>query len=199
MSPDEVLQKLKEGNQRFVANELTLGNNLAQKRMEANDKGQFPHTAVLSCSDSRVPPELVFDQGIGDIFVVRVAGNVTGLNVIGSMEFAVKKLGTPALVVLGHTQCGAVTAAYTKPELPVNVDNLIEPIKPLADKTRELFPEAGENEIVNICTAANIERSIDEILQKSEVIREKVESGEVKIFGGVYNLETGKVEWVEDE
>lgn len=196
MSGDESLSKLFEGNKRFVDGNLT-PKKCGPDRREELTKGQHPFAIVLSCSDSRVPPEIVFDQALGDIFVIRVAGNVVDPIALGSIEYGAEHLHSPLLVILGHTQCGAVTAALEvkgKPE--GNIGAILNKIMPAVDTAKKAQKDKGET--LNIAIKENI-RNVHKDVMKSEIISHLVHEGKLKIVGGVYNLETGKVDLVELE
>ncbi len=197
MTSDDVLKKLNEGNQRFCDGKHTLIENLAQQRTVSAAEGQKPHTTVLTCSDSRVPPEILFDQGIGELFVVRVAGNVVGDNVVGSIEFAVKKLQTPVLVVLGHTDCGAVTAAVNQADVPANVQKILDRIHHPISKVRELHNDLDELTKIDKSIEENACHAIEQILEHSEVVAAAAEEETLRIVPAIYRIDTGKVVWLE--
>lgn len=194
MTPDEAIARLKAGNERFVKGEMVHGERKLDKQVEATGSGQYPFAAVLGCIDSRVPPEIVFDQGIGDIFSGRVAGNFVNKDMIGSLEFATKVAGSKAIVVLGHTSCGAVKGACDKVDLG-HINALVSEIQP---SVKEVTPE-GETcssknlDLVNDIAKHNVQRTIDELMEKSDVISKQVEDGEVKVVGALYDVKTGKV------
>ena len=187
-TPDEALNELKQGNQRFLSGKLIHTN--YKEQIEATKEDQHPHTVILSCLDSRVPPEIIFDQGIGNIFVARVAGNVEDSNVIGSLEFATQVKGSSLIVVLGHSNCGAVKGAITNAELG-NLTQLVDQIKPAitGDSTnmKNMMEETAKQ---------NVNLTIKDILTKSTVISELVQSKKVKIVGAYYDISTGKVEFM---
>ena len=188
---DQVLQILKEGNARFVAGKRE-SYNFLERAYETAKYGQHPIATILSCSDSRVPVEIIFDQNIGDIFSVRVAGNTCGDSQLGSIEFGVKYLGSQLCVVLGHTKCGAVIAACTKPELEENIQALVQSISPAVERTQTLTGKTG-NEIVEACSEENIFVQIETMFKKSGILREAAQKGELSIVGAVYDIETGIV------
>jgi len=191
---NQILQLLQEGNARFAAGKLKSHDHLARAR-ETAEKGQHPMVTILSCSDSRVPPEIVFDQGIGDVFSVRIAGNVCQTSQLGAIEFGTKYLGTPLCVVLGHTKCGAVVAACTGAKLEENIQSLVDSICPAKDKTEAKAGKTG-NEIVEDCCEENIFMQIEDMLKKSAVLREMVHKGDLAIIGANYDLETGVVKFL---
>lgn len=186
LSPDAALKKLMAGNQRFVQHHPEYPDQSA-KRLEEVAQVQHPFATVLSCADSRVPAEIVFDQGIGDIFDVRIAGNIATPEAIGSIEYAVALVGTPLLMVLGHERCGAVTAAVKNEPLPGEISTFVEPILPAIKRVKNQPGDAVDNAVV-----ANVRYQIEQ-LQRSSLLTERVKSGKLKIVGGRYDLDTGTV------
>ena len=170
LSADEALKMLKDGNTRYLEGKPRHPRQDAARRALTAGQGQHPFAAVLSCSDSRVPVELIFDQGIGDLFVVRVAGNVAATDEIGTMEY-VDYLGIPVLVVLGHSQCGAVTAAVEGTKLPGSMGVLVAPIRPAVAKAREENPGAAGEALLNAAIKANVFQAMEDLLQKSPLIK----------------------------
>jgi carbonic anhydrase len=195
-SPAEALQKLTEGNERFVADKCTHPRIGAKRLLETAENGQHPFATILTCSDSRVPVEVLFDQGIGDVFVIRVAGNVCDVDEIGSIEYGVDHLGTPVLVVLGHTGCGAVTAVATEAQLHGSIPQLVENIGPAVKKAAATNPHLTKEELVPEATKANCWQSIEDLLKTSSATRERVKAGKLKIVAAIYNIRTGKVGWL---
>ncbi|MCL2743820.1 MAG: carbonic anhydrase [Planctomycetaceae bacterium] len=187
-----IIQILQEGNARFVAGEQGKAREYLVRVRETSEKGQFPIAAILSCSDSRVPPEIIFDQGIGDIFSVRIAGNVCCDSQLGAIEFGVKNLGITLCVVLGHTKCNAVAAVCNGQELGENIQTITAQIKPAFERTKAATGKTGE-EIVEECIKENIFVQIETILTKSGFLREQVRSSNLLIVGAVYDLDTGVV------
>jgi carbonic anhydrase len=196
LSADEALKMLKDGNARSVGGKATHPHQDAARRALTAGQGQHPLATVLSCSDSRVPVELIFDQGIGDLFVVRVAGNVAATDEIGSLEYAVDHLNTPVVVVLGHSQCGAVTAAVEGTKLPGSMGVLVAPIMPAAAKAKEENPGAAAEAVVAAAVKANVFQAMEDMLQKSPLIKARVKSGKAKLLGAVYELDIGQVQWL---
>jgi carbonic anhydrase len=192
LTPDMALEILKEGNERFVKN-LKANRNLLQQVNETS-KGQFPFATILSCIDSRTSAELVFDQGLGDIFSIRIAGNILNEDILGSMEFATKVMGTKIIVVLGHTKCGAIVGACNHVEMG-NLTTLLNKIQPaIYNEKTTTENRTGSNEaFVNNVTELNVYLTIDRIRRESPIIAELEEQGTIKIIGGVYDLENGKV------
>ena len=189
ISPNRAVEMLKEGNQRFLdKNELDRDLHL---QVSQTSSGQFPYAVVLSCIDSRVPVELVLDQGVGDIFSARVAGNIINEDILGSIEYACGVAGSKAILVLGHTKCGAVTAACKDVELG-NITALLSKVKPaIANiKLRD-----GEVEVEEV-TKANVHQSIKEIKEKSSILADLETEGKIKIVGAVYHVEDGRVSYL---
>jgi len=194
LTPKEALEVLKAGNERFVKN-LKAHRNLLEQINETSD-GQFPFAAILSCMDSRTSAELIFDQGLGDIFSLRIAGNILNDDILGSLEFATKLAGSKVIVVLGHTKCGAITAACNNIRLG-NLTSLLEKIKVVVDKETETKTRRdGSNPafVLNV-TKLNVELTMDDIKNKSIIITELISSGKIEMVGGIYNVDTGRVEF----
>ena len=194
MTPDKSLEYLKEGNVRFQ-NNLKANRNLLEQ-VNDTSKGQFPFATILSCIDSRVSSELIFDQGLGDIFSIRIAGNFINEDILGSMEFACKLAGTKLLVVLGHTACGAVKGACDDAKLG-NLTGMLAKIKPAVTAVSKPEDQSLRNssniEFVNNVSAKNVELSIDNILKESPVLAEMQDNGQIKIVGAMYDINTGAV------
>jgi carbonic anhydrase len=184
MIPEEALNRLLQGNLRFVDKQNS--NSDLMEQVHASASGQYPFAAVLGCIDSRVPAELVFDQGIGDIFNARVAGNIVNEDILGSLEYACKVAGSKLILVLGHTACGAVTAACNRVELG-NITPLLSKITPAVDFFGEKLPEVDE------VSRKNVRMSIERIKTESEILMEMVNMGEIQIRGGMYDVASGKV------
>lgn len=199
ITPAEVLNELMEGNKQYVAAKLTPID--IKKQVTATATGQYPKAVILSCLDSRVPVEMVFNQGIGDIFVGRVAGNVENEDQLGSMEFATKLAGSKVVMVLGHTACGAVKGACDGAKLG-NLTALLEKIDP-AVKAVKGHEEKGRNsknpEFVDAVVHANVAQTVADIRKRSEVLSNLEKEGKIKIVGAVYDLATGKVTLLEDK
>jgi len=189
ISPNKAVEMLKEGNQRF------LGKNVQDRdlhiQVQNTSDGQFPYAVVLSCIDSRVPVELVFDQGVGDIFSARVAGNIINEDILGSIEYACGVAGSKAILVLGHTKCGAVTSACKGVELG-NITALLSKVKPAIANVQE---RDGEVEVEEV-TKANVHQSIKEIREKSSILADLETEGKIKIVGAVYHVEDGRVTYL---
>ncbi|QCX40851.1 carbonic anhydrase [Aureibaculum algae] len=198
MTPDKSLQYLKEGNQRFQ-NNLKANRNLLEQVNDTSD-GQFPFATILSCIDSRVSAELVFDQGLGDIFSVRIAGNIVNEDILGSMEFACKLAGTELIVVLGHTSCGAVKGACDHAEMG-NLTKLVQKITPAVNAVTEPKDESLRSsknlEFVDEVSHVNVQLMIDRIHAESPILTEMEKNGEIKIIGAMYDVNTGEVKFDE--
>jgi len=196
LNPDTALEILKEGNQRFV-NNLKANRNLLQQVNETS-AGQFPFATILSCIDSRTSAELIFDQGLGDIFSIRIAGNILNEDILGSMEFGTKVVGTKIIVVLGHTRCGAIVGACNHVELG-NLTTLLNKIQPAIAKEKSVTDNrTGTNsEFVNKVTDIHVQLTIDRIRRESPIISELEEQGSIKIIGALYDVETGQVSFYE--
>ncbi|MDZ8221490.1 carbonic anhydrase [Nostoc sp. ChiVER01] len=186
ISPDKALQELLEGNRRFVAAKRR-NPNQTQSRLVEVAKGQKPFASILGCADSRVPSEIVFDQGLGDLFVCRIAGNIATTQQIGSLEFGSLVLGTKVIMVVGHERCGAVDAALKGAEVPGQIGSLLEAIKPSVESSKG---KAGDK-LENACKA-NILAQIEK-LKSSSVLSELIKAEKLKIVGGYYDLDTGKI------
>lgn len=198
MTPEKSLQYLKEGNQRFQ-NNLKANRNLLEQVNDTRE-GQFPFATILSCIDSRVSAELVFDQGLGDIFSARIAGNFVNEDILGSMEFACKLAGTKLIVVLGHTSCGAVKGACDNAQLG-NLTKMLGKIKPAVEAVTEPKDESLRNssnlEFVNNVAEKNVQLTIDRILNESDVLAEMYKNGEIMIVGAMYDIKDGSVTFYE--
>ncbi|MBU3820455.1 carbonic anhydrase [Flavobacteriaceae bacterium XHP0103] len=198
MTPEKSLQFLKEGNQRFQSN-LKANRNLLEQVNDTSE-GQFPFATILSCIDSRVSAELVFDQGLGDIFSVRIAGNFVNEDILGSMEFACKLAGTKLIVVLGHTSCGAVKGACDDAKLG-NLTTMLGKIKPAVEAVKEPTDASLRNsknlEFVDNVSHMNVKLTIDRIHAESPVLSEMEKNGEIKIVGAMYDINTGGVTFFE--
>ncbi len=194
ITPDIAIQLLKEGNNRFVKNSKADRDLLEQ--VSDTSGGQYPFATVLSCIDSRVSAELIFDQGVGDIFSARVAGNIVNEDLLGSIEFACKLAGTKVLVILGHTACGAVKGACDDAKLG-NLTILLDKIKPAVDAVAEPSDASLRNskniDFVNEVAAKNIELTIENTRKMSPVLKEMEDSGDIKIVGAMYDISTGSV------
>ena len=192
ITPSKALELLKEGNKRFVSN-LKVNRNLLQQANETSD-GQHPFAVILSCIDSRTSAELIFDQGLGDIFSVRIAGNIVNEDILGSMEFACKVAGSKIIVVLGHTKCGAVKGACDHVEMG-NLTALLTKIRPAVDSETDTKENRNSNNSVfveNVATI-NVKRTVKAIMERSSILKEMIESGQIGIVGGTHDITTGEV------
>ena len=196
-TPQEALQFLREGNYRFI-NNLKTNRNLLQQVNETRD-GQFPFATVLSCIDSRTSAELIFDQGLGDIFSIRIAGNVINDDILGSMEFACKIAGSKLIVVLGHTKCGAIIGACDNVQMG-NLSTLLNKIQPSVyfERTTSDNRNSGNAEFVEKVARIQVKRSVENIIEQSVVLRELIEKDEIGLIGALYDVETGQVEFLEE-
>ena len=189
ISPNRAVEMLKEGNQRFL--DKNVQDRDLHLQVSQTSSGQFPYAVVLSCIDSRVPVELVLDQGVGDIFSARVAGNIINEDILGSIEYACGVAGSKAILVLGHTKCGAVTAACKDVELG-NITALLSKVKPAIANIKQ---RDGEVEVEEV-TKANVHQSIKEIREKSSILADLETEGKIKIVGAVYHVEDGRVSYL---
>ncbi|EFL50494.1 carbonic anhydrase [Solidesulfovibrio fructosivorans JJ]] len=196
LTSDEALAKLKEGNDRYVAKASVAPRRDAARRHETATGGQHPFATVLACSDSRVPVEVVFDQGVGDIFVVRVAGNVAATDEIGTMEYGAEHLGVPLIVVMGHTKCGAVSAVVKNEPVTENIGKLVAPIVPAVKSVKARFATANTDELIAKSIEANVWQAISDIYAKSPLIKKMAAAGKVKVVGALYDIDSGEVHWL---
>jgi len=196
LTPEKALQILKDGNERFI-NNLKANRNLLQQ-VNDTSTGQFPFATILSCIDSRTSAELIFDQGLGDIFSIRIAGNILNEDILGSMEFGTKIVGTKIIVVLGHTKCGAIVGACNQVQMG-NLTTLLNKIQPAIFNEKETKENrTGSNgDFVNNVTNLNVKLTIDRIRRESPIINELEEEKKIKIIGAMYDVETGKVNFLE--
>ena len=199
ISPTDALQRLRDGNRRFVAGERGDANSVSEARRAELVGGQNPFAAIVACSDSRVPVELLFDQGLGDLFVIRVAGNIVAPSQIGSVEFATAKLGTRLVVVLGHSNCGAIDAALqaiassgeaASPNLRAIVDSIRPALEPLV--------ATGSDVDLAEAVAANVRQSVVQLRESSSILQDFENAGDIMIVGAEYSIESGEVEFFDD-
>ena len=190
-TPDSVLAELKTGNAHHARHQYQHPHETVARQRELIT-GQHPHAELLSCADSRVPPEIIFDQGLGDLFVVRVAGNVATDTEIGSLEYGAEHLHIPLLVVLGHESCGAVTAAL-EGKADGHIAALVNLIKPAVDKSR-----GTPGDLVANAVRTNVQMVVQQLRTSTPILSELVAQGKLKVVGGVYSLETGEVTWLSD-
>ena len=195
LSPAQCIKLLKDGNQRFVSN-LKFNRNLLQQVNETSD-GQHPFAVILSCIDSRTSAELIFDQGLGDIFSVRIAGNILNEDILGSMEFSCKVAGAKVVVVLGHTKCGAVKGACDGVKLG-NLTTLLDKISPAIEEEKSVRQNRNSTnrEFVDKVAMINVHLTIEQILEKSPILNQMYRQKEIDIVGGMYDVETGVIEFM---
>lgn len=199
LTPQKAKEILLEGNKRFV-NNLKVNRNLLQQVNETSD-GQYPFAIILSCIDSRTSAELIFDQGLGDIFSARIAGNIVNEDILGSMEFACKVAGSKLVVVLGHTSCGAIKGACDHVELG-NLTGLVNKIKPAVESVSYAYDgekSSGNLEFVDKVAESNVFLVMEEIQKKSSILQEMIKDGDIGIVGGMYNVESGVVEFFDHQ
>ncbi len=193
-SPDEAKKLLVEGNERFTTGKILNKDLSSTRRTDLEMNGQHPFAIIVSCSDSRVPPELLFDEALGDLFVVRVAGNVITPVELGSVEYAVEHLKAPLVVVLGHEKCGAVTAAVQGGEIPGSIKSIVDKIKPAVDEAKS--SGTTTNDLVEMSANLNVQNALLDI-SKSPIIKHAVVAKQIKLLGAKYHLDSGAVEWFE--
>lgn len=198
LTPQQIIDLLQDGNKRFV-NNLKVNRNLLQQVNETSD-GQHPFACILSCIDSRTSAELIFDQGLGDIFSCRIAGNILNDDILGSMEFACKVAGSKLIVVLGHTRCGAIKGACDHVEMG-KLTTLLSKIKPAldAENTVKENRNAGNSEFVEKVADHNVRLTLRQIPEQSEILSEMIRNGEIALIGGMYNVESGEVEFYRED
>ena len=196
LTPDLALEILKEGNGRFI-NNLKANRNLLQQ-VNDTSAGQFPFATILSCMDSRTSAELIFDQGLGDIFSIRIAGNILNDDILGSMEFATKVVGTKIIIVLGHTKCGAIVGACNNVKLG-KLTGLLDKVMPAVkgEKVTTTDRNGSNPSFVNNVTSLNVKLTIDRIRKESQIVQELEEQKHIKIIGAVYDVDNGKVDFFE--
>lgn len=202
-APDAVMQMLKDGNARFVSGTSTWPHQDAARLKMAGSENQGDHAyaTVIACSDSRVPVELIFDAGVMDIFVIRVAGNVADTDEIGSIEYGLAHVNTPVLVVLGHTQCGAVTAVTHElhgkgHKLERNIPPLVDNIVPAVERAMAAHPDAHGDHVIPYAIEENVWQGVEDLFMESPAVRELVKSGKVIVTGAIYDVGSGKVNWL---
>jgi len=192
VTADSVLAELTAGNAHHIAHRYQHPHETIERQRELAS-GQSPHAEILSCADSRVPPELIFDQGLGDLFIIRVAGNVVSDTELGSLEYGAEHLHVPLLVVLGHQHCGAVTAAVEGGEAEGHIAALVNLLRPAVEKTRGMPGDHVENAV-----KANVEMVVKQLRASTPILAKLVSEGKLKVVGAVYSLDTGKVTWLPD-
>lgn len=197
ITPTMAMDILKKGNDRFI-NNLKANRNLLQQANETSD-GQHPFAVILSCIDSRTSAELIFDQGLGDVFSVRIAGNIINEDILGSMEFGCKVAGAKIIVVLGHTKCGAVKGACDHVEMG-NLTALLSKIQPAVydEKTVSDNRNSGNGDFVEKVAIINVKRTVHAIMERSPILKEMIEAGTIGIVGGTHDITTGEVNFYDD-
>ena len=197
ITPVMALDLLKEGNKRFISN-LKLNRNLLQQANETSD-GQHPFAVILSCIDSRTSAELIFDQGLGDVFSVRIAGNIVNEDILGSMEFGCKVAGSKIIVVLGHTKCGAIKGACDHVEMG-NLTALLSKITPAVDNEIQTLENRNANNSIFVenVAAINVKQTVNAIMERSPILSEMIQSGQLGIIGGIHDISTGEVTFYPD-
>lgn len=202
ISAAEALERLRDGNRRFVSGALAQSGESADARRAALAKGQAPFAIILGCSDSRVPAEMVFDQGLGDLFVIRVAGNVVSPSQIGSVEFAAARFGTPLVVVLGHSQCGAILATLEELSQPSasrsrNLRSIVDRVRPAVEGLLHTELRHDRDTLVRLAVRANVGVAVSHLRHGSEILEQLIEEEKLVVVGAEYSLETGVVEFFE--
>jgi carbonic anhydrase len=197
ITPAMALDLLKEGNKRFISN-LKLNRNLLQQANDTSD-GQHPFAVILSCIDSRTSAELIFDQGLGDVFSVRIAGNIVNEDILGSMEFGCKVAGSKIIVVLGHTKCGAIKGACDHVEMG-NLTALLSKITPAVENEIQTLENRNANNSVFVenVAAINVKQTVNAIMERSPILSEMINNGQIGIIGGMHNISTGEVTFYSD-
>ena len=194
-TPERAWEKLKNGNARFISGNMHFPNISAKRRAETTE-GQRPFAAILTCADSRTSPELIFDQGIGDLFVVRVAGNICDDLLSGSLEIGVEYCDTSLIVVMGHQNCGAISIAINEHASTPNLHKLMAKIQPAVDAARREHPDYEGSELINAAAKINARMAAEELVRSSESMREKIASGDLQVVAAYYNIDSGQVEWL---
>ena len=202
ISADEALERLKAGNQRYVDGNTRYAELVNEQRRSKLVEGQLPWAVVLGCSDSRAPAEIIFDHGLGDLFVIRVAGNIVAPSGVGSIEFAVESYGTPLVVVLGHTDCGAIHATLETLKHPEaqhshNLNSIVSRIRPTLETLAETELSAQPEELAKYAVRANIRASVNHIRYSSPILEQRVQSGMLKVVGALYSLDSGIVHFLD--
>lgn len=196
VTPEQAISMLKEGNERFISETMVNRDLIAQVKQTGS--GQYPFAAVVSCIDSRIPTEIVLDQGVGDIFNARIAGNFVNTDILGSLEFATKVAGSKVIVVMGHTECGAVKGACDHVEMG-NLTSTLANIMPAVEGVTEITENRTSKnaEFVQKVSDLNVELTINKIMSDSEILNEMYQNGEIAIVGAMYDVHTGKVTFME--
>jgi len=196
LNPSDALKKLYEGNMHYVKGQLDHPHEDGVRRKKTTSEGQHPFATIVSCSDSRVSIAHIFDVGVGDIFNIRVAGNLSGVDQIASVEYAVEHLGTPILVILGHTHCGAIAATVSGAKVHGSLQLLLDKIQPAIHRVKGGKPGLPPDEFISEVTKENVWHVIEDMIIKSPEIKEKLKSGKLGVVGAVYDIESGAVTWM---
>ena len=204
ISATDALERLRDGNRRFISNEVSEKVLTIREHRAGAAPPQNPFAIILACSDSRVPTELIFDQGIGDLFVIRVAGNIVAPSQIGSIEYAAKQFGTRLVVVLGHSNCGAIIAtlrelALKESHRSPNLRAIVDRIRPALDPVLEEYYDAEDEAVVASCVRANVQASVDGLQHGSLILEQLIEAKELNIIGAEYSIETGYIDFFESD
>ncbi len=202
ISPTDAISALREGNRRFAAGEIDAESIASRTHQVGMSGGQNPFAIILACSDSRVPVELVFDQGFGDLFVIRVAGNIVAPSQIGSIEFAASQFGTRLVVVLGHSNCGAVIAALKELALEQthrspNLRAIVDRVRPSIEPVLKTHQHSSEEALTEAAVRANVRASVEQLSHGSLILEQLIDAGDLEIVGAEYSIETGKVEFLD--
>jgi carbonic anhydrase len=204
ISATDALERLRDGNRRFISGEVSEEVSAIRKHRAGAAAPQSPFAIILACSDSRVPTELIFDQGIGDLFVIRVAGNIVAPSQIGSIEYAAKQFGTRLVIVLGHSNCGAIIAtlrelALKESHRSPNLRAIVDRIRPALDSVLEEYYDAEDEAVVASCVRANVQASVDGLQHGSLILEKLIEAKELNIIGAEYSIETGYIDFFESD
>ena len=204
ISATDALERLRDGNRRFISDEVSEEVSAIRKHRAGAAAPQSPFAIILACSDSRVPTELIFDQGIGDLFVIRVAGNIVAPSQIGSIEYAAKQFGTRLVVVLGHSNCGAIIAtlrelALKESHRSPNLRAIVDRIRPALDPVLEEYYDVEDEAVVASCVHANVQASVDGLQHGSLILEKLIEAKELNIIGAEYSIETGYIDFFESD
>ncbi len=204
ISAADALQRLREGNRRFVSDEVSEETLASREHRAGAATPQHPFAIILACSDSRVPTELIFDRGIGDLFVIRVAGNIVAPSQIGSIEFAAKQFGTRLVVVLGHSNCGAIIATLRELTLKdshrsPNLRAIVDRVRPALEPVLEEHSDVDDEAVINACVRANVRASVEQLQHGSLILEELIDAGDLQIVGAEYSIETGDIDFFESD
>jgi carbonic anhydrase len=202
ISAADALQRLRDGNRRFVSDEVSEETLASREHRAGAATPQHPFAIILACSDSRVPTELIFDRGIGDLFVIRVAGNIVAPSQIGSIEFAAKQFGTRLVVVLGHSDCGAIIATLQELALKdshrsPNLRAIVDRIRPAVDPVLDEHSDVDDEAVISRCVRANVRASVEHLQHGSLILEQLINTGDLQIVGAEYSIETGNIEFFE--